>query len=72
MQESLLISFEFSEYLLQEGVYILTEGEDLNESSKFYILEEGKISCYRNIMVGLLPDIPINGKFIGNSRVILH
>lgn len=37
--------------LLQEGEYILREGEPLATGSKFYMIEEGTVECCKTIQV---------------------
>ena len=37
--------------VLQEGEYILREGEPLATGSKFYMIEEGTVECCKTIQV---------------------
>ena len=39
---------------LQEGEYILKEGEPLATKSKFYIIEEGAVECCKTIQVRII------------------
>lgn len=40
--------------MLQDQAVVLQEGEELTPESKFYIVEEGMVHCYRLVLVSIL------------------
>lgn len=47
---SLLLSASTRVYL-QAGEYILTEGEELTSTSKFYLVQSGTVECFKQFNV---------------------
>lgn len=43
--------------LLQDGEYILREGEELTSTSKFYLVQSGTVECFKQFSVGSLTGI---------------
>ena len=41
------INFGFNKTPMQDGQYVLTEGEALTAESKFYLVENGEVVCLR-------------------------
>lgn len=41
--------------VLQDGEYILKEGEALTSTSKFYLVQSGTVECFKQFSVGSWP-----------------